>query len=131
MRPHASRETRSDLHSNVDVLLKITGTAAGMAYTNQNFANPTVLTVPAGNLTGSITFNVGGTFPGGADSATIYMDRACGGMIGTVAAQNITFPNLPRRPHVTEQYDFGVPGPFACYDVFLTFDTALLTTFPL
>jgi hypothetical protein len=109
--------------SNVDVLLNVTGTAAAIAYINHNFANPTVLTIPQGSLTGSITFNVGGTFPGAADNVTIYVDRTCGAMTGAIPAQKITFPSFPRRPHVTQQYEFGVPGPFTNYDVFLTVDT--------
>jgi hypothetical protein len=79
--------------------------------------------VPANSLTGTISFNLAGTFPGPTDSATIYMHRSCDAMIGTVPAQKITFPNAQRRPHVTHQYEFGTAGPFANYDVFLTVDT--------
>ena len=109
--------------SDVNVALKITGTAAGMSYINNDFSNPTILTIPAGSLTGSITFNLGGSFPSGTDYATIFMTRSCNGMIGTVPAEKVTFVNLPRRPHLTQKYDFGVQGPFSNYDFFVTINT--------
>ena len=110
--------------SPVTVALRITGTPGATSYINNNFSNLTTLTVPAGSLTGSATFPLGGTFPSGSDVATIYMSRSCNGMIGTVPAEKITFVNLPRRPHVTQKYDFGVQGPFTNYDVFATVNTA-------
>ncbi len=108
--------------SPVTVSLKITGTAGATSYINQSF--PVTLTVPAGSLTGSVSFPLSGTFPSGTDSATIYMTRSCNGMIGTVPAEKVTFVGFPRRPHVTQKYDFGVQGPFTNYDVFTTINAA-------
>src|SRR5262249_58778538 len=38
-------------------------------------------------------------------------------------AEKVHFVNLPRRPHVTQKYDFGQQGPFSNYDFFVTINT--------
>src|SRR5262245_29167557 len=77
--------------SNVKVALKLTGTPAGTGYVT--FPNPAILTIPPGSLKGTLTFNLGGVFPGASDRAVISMNRSCEGMIGTVPAETLSFAN--------------------------------------
>ena len=107
--------------SAVNVSLKLSGTSAATSFIQ--FPNPAIITIPAGSLTGSIQMNVSGTFPAETDNATIRMHRSCEGTIGTVPSEKIGFIQLPRRPIVSNKVDFGVPGPFSNYDVYVTVPT--------